>query len=244
MLFISSLSVERAGKLVLDTISLDLQPGKIALLMGPNGSGKSSLALTLLGHPSCTVTAGSLTFNGKELLSLPVHERARAGLFLVTQSPHALPGVSVATFLREAYTGLTGKAADQLFHSNVKEYLLSVGLNDSFLSRSVHHGFSGGEKKRFELLQLLLFKPRVALLDEIDSGVDLEGIATIGFLLQSIKKECPDTAFLIITHNTNLLEAHMVDSVHTMLGGKIIQSGGPELIDRIRTQGYHGLSSL
>ncbi len=244
MLSLLSLSVERAGKPILHKVSLDLQPGKTALLMGPNGSGKSSLALTLLGHSNCTVTAGSITFNGKDLFSLPVHERARAGIFLVTQSPHELPGVSVATFLREAYTGLTGKPADHLFHSQVKGYLERVGLNDFFLTRSVHHGFSGGEKKRFELLQLLLFKPRIALLDEIDSGLDLQGIATIGSLLQDIKKECPQTAFLIITHNTQLLDAQTVDSVHIMLDGKIIQSGGPELIDLIRTQGYHGLSSL
>ena len=244
MLSITSLSVERAGKQILHTISLELKDGETAILMGPNGSGKSSLAYTLLGHPSCTVTAGTIRFNSEDLLVLPVHERARKGLFLVTQSPQELPGVTVTTFLREAFTALTGKPADAVFDSLINRYLPLVGLNDSFLTRSVHHGFSGGEKKRFELLQLLLFKPRVALLDEIDSGLDIAGIASIASILATIKKECPHTAFLIITHNAQLLEHKKIDSVHIMLDGKVKASGGAELIDRVRAQGYHGLSSL
>jgi Fe-S cluster assembly ATP-binding protein len=219
-----------------------LQPGTVTVLMGPNGSGKSTLAYTLMGHPAYTVTAGSVLFGDLNLLELPVEKRARAGLFLACQYPQEVPGVTVFTFLKEAHRMLT---ATELSVSQFKELLYStfdtVKLDHSFAYRNLHEGFSGGEKKRLEVVQLLLFQPKIAILDEIDSGLDVDALKSVAQALQSAREHNPILSILLITHYTRILKYIIPDAVHILAQGKLIASGKSELAELIDQRGYDGL---
>ena len=239
MLEIRNLFVKRAETLIVHNLSVELAPGTIHVLMGPNGSGKSTLAYTLLGHPGCSVESGDIFFKGQNITQLPTYERARLGIFLATQYPQELAGVKVITFLKEAHQALTQELMDMKdFHIHILSLLTLVGLDHSFIDRFVHHGFSGGEKKRFELLQLLLFKPQIAVLDEIDSGLDLDGLASLARIIEIIREQVPAMCLLFVTHNTQMLTYIPVDKVHIFKQGTLAASGGKELITSLERYGY------
>ncbi len=241
MLNLSHVTVTLDNKPLLEDISLSVDAGSLHALMGPNGSGKSTLAGVLMGHPHYEVIQGSITFNGEDLLALPTEKRARSGLFLATQQPPAIPGVTVFTFLKEAHRMLTQQELSvHAFKERVYDAFDAVKLDHSFVYRSVHENFSGGEKKRFEIVQLLLFKPKLAILDEIDSGLDIDALAHITTVLNKERRERSLT-LLIITHYNRLLHALQPDYVHLLAKGKIWASGTRELAFSIEEKGYDGL---
>ena len=241
MLNLSQLTILLKDQPIIQDLTLSLKAGSIHALMGPNGSGKSTLAATLMGHPLYEVTKGSVIFNGQDLLSLSTEKRARAGLFLACQQPPAIPGVPVLTFLKEAHRMLTGEDCSLTdFKKRVYEAFDAVQLDHSFVYRTVHEGFSGGERKRFEIAQLLLFKPKVAILDEIDSGLDVDALKNI---TQLLAHECQKTqmSLLIITHYKRILEYLKPDYVHILYKGKLWASDDYTLADKVDKQGYDGL---
>ena len=244
LLSIKDLKVANGGRQVLDGFSLDLGRGQIHVLMGPNGSGKTTLASVLAGREGYEVNGGAVTFNGEDLLALLPEERARRGLFLGFQQPVEIPGLANATFLREAYNTLhEGEeeldAAD--FLATARRLLQEVELSDAFLSRGLNQGFSGGEKKRNEMLQLLLFKPRLAILDEIDSGLDVDGLRLIAKLI--VQRRSEGASFLLISHNPQLLRYVAPDAVHVLYGGRLVASGGADIAEAIAERGYEWLGN-
>jgi Fe-S cluster assembly ATP-binding protein len=242
MLSIQNLSVVCGENKVIDDFSLTLQPGTLSVLMGPNGSGKSTLAYALMGHPRYTVTAGTVLFNTHELLSLPVEKRARCGLFLACQYLQEIPGVQVFTFLKEAHRMLTGQELSvAAFKELVYAALDAVKLDHSFAYRNLYEGFSGGEKKRLEIAQLLLFKPSVAILDEIDSGLDVDALQAVAEALSRARDDNPAMSILLITHYTRILKYLVPDTVHILKEGTLIASGDKYLAEHIEQKGYNGL---
>jgi Fe-S cluster assembly ATP-binding protein len=238
MLKISHLCVALEEKPLCKNLSLEIKPGTVHALMGPNGSGKSTLAQTLMGSPAYTVVSGAISFNGEDLLALPPEKRARAGLFLAYQNPPAIPGVQVMTFLKEAHRMLTGmetSVAD--FKEMVYAACNAVKLDHSFLYRNVHDGFSGGERKRLEVVQLLLFKPKLAILDEIDSGLDIDALMQVTQALNEERKK-GELALLIITHYNRILQYIEPDYVHIMSQGTIWDTGDKSLALSIEKHGY------
>lgn len=233
---IKGLEVSVNQKKVLNGVDLLVQRGKIHVLMGPNGSGKSTLANVLMGNPKYTVNAGSIKFDGEDLLKLKVNERAKKGIFLAFQEPVEISGVNTMNFLVTAHTNLKGK--DPELRKEIIKKMNELNLPDSFLKRSLNEGFSGGEKKRFELLQVMLLKPKIAILDEIDSGMDIDSVRMLG---EITKKLSEDTGFLMITHNDHILDHVKPDMVSVMKDGKIIKSGDYQLIEQIRREGYRQL---
>ncbi len=242
MLKISNLTVTLEDQPILKNLSLTIKPGSIHALMGPNGSGKSTLASTLLGYPMFNVADGSLTFNKQNLLALPTEKRARLGIFLACQQPPAVPGVPVFTFLKEAHRMLTGEqvSVDE-FKQRVYKAFDNVKLDHSFVYRNVHEGFSGGEKKRFEIAQVLLFKPKLVILDEIDSGLDVDALRNLAEVLKGCLKDNKDMSFLVITHYKRILEHFKPDRVHVLYNGSIWASDDHTLADRVDERGYDGL---
>lgn len=239
MLRINNISVSVNAKLIINNLSISCAPGSVHILMGPNGSGKSTLAHTLMGHPHCLLTDGSIEFNRQEINALSLHERARAGVFVALQNPIALPGVEVATFLKEAvHTVQQHHYAPQEFLNHLYELMDCIGIDHSYAHRSVHEGFSGGEKKRLELLQMMLLKPRIAVLDEIDSGLDVDALACVGRAVAYLKKEQPDAIVLLITHYNRLLSHVHPDAVHVIKDGTLIRSGDLALAHMIESGGY------
>lgn len=247
MLNIDNLHTSVGGVEILRGFSLQAKPGSIHALMGQNGSGKSTFAHALAGHPSYTVTSGTAALNDTSLLELEPEERAAAGLFLAFQYPAAIPGVSVARFLHLALNGqekaqekaLTGFSS---FIAQLKAAMKQLHLPWAFADRSVNDGFSGGEKKRLEMLQMLVLKPQAVILDEIDSGLDIDAMKVVADAVHLLKKELPATIFLIITHYQRLLSHIEPDVVHIVQEGKIIRSGGPELAHELEKSGYKGLA--
>ena len=233
---INGLEVSVNKKTVLNGVDLLVQRGKIHVLMGPNGSGKSTLANVIMGNPKYTVNAGSIKFDGEDLLKLKVNERAKKGIFLAFQEPVEISGVNTMNFLVTAYTNLKGKNAE--LRKEIIKKMNELNLSDSFLKRSLNEGFSGGEKKRFELLQVMLFKPKIAILDEIDSGMDIDSVRMLGEVTKNLSK---DTGFLMITHNDHILDYIKPDMVSVMKEGKIIKSGDYQLIEQIKREGYKQL---
>lgn len=223
---------------ILNGITLTMNTGETHAIMGPNGSGKSTLAYTIAGHPKYTVTSGSITFDGEDVLAMSVDERARAGLFLAMQYPVEIPGVTVTNFLRTAKTALDGEApAIRQWTKDVKESMANLRMDPKFAQRNVNEGFSGGEKKRHEILQLEVLRPKFAVLDETDSGLDVDALKIVSEGVNRAK-ESTGLGVLLITHYTRILRYIRPDYVHVVVAGKIVEEGGPELADRLENEGY------
>ncbi|NKX53872.1 Fe-S cluster assembly ATPase SufC [Arthrobacter mobilis] len=233
-----SIETEQGTKQILKGVSLTIQTGEIHAIMGPNGSGKSTLAATIAGHPRYTVDSGSITLDGEDVLEMSVDERARAGLFLAMQYPVEVPGVTMTNFLRTAKTALDGEAPSlRTWTKEVKEAMAHLRIDADFAQRNVNEGFSGGEKKRVEILQLELFKPKFAIMDETDSGLDVDALKVVS---EGHNREFARGAMgtLLITHYTRILRYIKPDFVHVFVDGKIAEEGGPELADRLEEEGY------
>ena len=223
---------------ILNGINLTMNTGETHAIMGPNGSGKSTLAYTIAGHPKYTVTSGSITFDGQDVLEMSVDERARAGLFLAMQYPVEIPGVTVTNFLRPAKTALDGEAPSiRGWTKDVKAAMANLRMDPKFAQRNVNEGFSGGEKKRHEILQLEVLKPKFAVLDETDSGLDVDALKIVSEGVNRAK-EATGLGVLLITHYTRILRYIRPDFVHVVVAGKIVEEGGPELADRLENEGY------
>jgi Fe-S cluster assembly ATP-binding protein len=229
--------VEVEGKQVVAGVSLKINAGEIHAIMGPNGSGKSSLSNALMGHPSYTITRGEVWLNGKNLVDLSADERSRAGLFLAFQYPLAIPGVTVANFMRTALMAHRGKDADMSdFRKLFKSEMAALEVEDQFATRYVNDGFSGGEKKRLEILQMSMLRPKMAILDETDSGLDIDALKIVS---QGINRYHNDTnGILLVTHYQRLLNYIKPDYVHVMMAGQFVKSGGPELALKLEDLGY------
>jgi Fe-S cluster assembly ATP-binding protein len=237
LLKIRDLSVRIADREVLQKFNLEMAPGSVHALMGRNGCGKTSLAQALMGHPKYEILSGEVALNGQDLLALKIEERARAGLFLGFQYPVAVPGVSVAQFLRASFKSVRGSEIPaKEFRARVKKELEALQIPESFMTRFVNDGFSGGEKKRLETLQLRLLEPRVAILDETDSGLDIDALRVIAKNIEEMRRA--DRSFLLITHYQRLLEYIRPDHVHVMASGRIVKSGGFELVKELEAKGY------
>ncbi|MET0316862.1 MAG: Fe-S cluster assembly ATPase SufC [Rhodococcus fascians] len=227
---------------ILKGVDLTVRSGETHAIMGPNGSGKSTLSYAIAGHPKYTVTSGTITLDGEDVLEMSVDERARAGLFLAMQYPVEVPGVSMSNFLRTAATAVRGDAP-KLRHwvKEVKTAMGELEIKEEFAERSVNEGFSGGEKKRHEILQLGLLKPKIAILDETDSGLDVDALRVVSEGVNTYE-EREDGGVLLITHYTRILRYIKPDFVHVFVGGKIVQSGGAELADELEANGYAGFT--
>jgi Fe-S cluster assembly ATP-binding protein len=226
---------------ILKGIDLTVEPGRVHALMGPNGSGKSTLAFTMAGHPGYEVQGGSVTLDGEELLELPPDKRAKAGLFLSFQYPAAIPGVSVANFLRTARMAVRpDDLTPAKFRQLVFEKLETLDMDPAFLGRYVNDGFSGGEKKRLEMLQMAVLAPKYAILDETDSGLDVDALQAVGHAATALREspDGKDMGFLVITHYPRILRHLPADVVHVMIDGRIVKTGGPELAEEIEREGY------
>lgn len=233
-----SVDTEDGPKEILKGVTLTIGSGETHAIMGPNGSGKSTLAYSVAGHPKYTITGGSVTLDGEDVLAMSVDERARAGLFLAMQYPVEVPGVSVANFLRTAKTAIDGEAPKlRTWVKDVNGALEKLNLDSSFSARSVNEGFSGGEKKRHEIAQLELLDPKVAILDETDSGLDIDALKVVSEGVNRFR-EREGKGVLLITHYTRILRYIKPDHVHVFVDGKVAESGGPELADKLEAEGY------
>lgn len=222
---------------ILKGVDLTVRSGETHAIMGPNGSGKSTLAYSIAGHPKYTVTGGSVTLDGADVLAMTVDERARAGLFLAMQYPVEVPGVSVSNFLRSAATAVRGEAPKlRTWVKEVNTAMAELEMDKSFAERSVNEGFSGGEKKRHEILQLELLNPKIAILDETDSGLDVDALRVVSEGVNRVRAKGIGT--LLITHYTRILRYIAPDQVHVFFDGRIVESGGPELADQLEAEGY------
>jgi Fe-S cluster assembly ATP-binding protein len=230
---------------ILKGVDLELPRGEIHAIMGPNGSGKSTLAKVLSGHPAYEVTEGEAWFKGENLLELEADERARAGLFLAFQYPVDIPGVSIANFLRTALQARSGEEVDIFeFQEKLLERMQLLEVDPSFAERSVNDGFSGGEKKRNEILQMAMLEPDLAVLDETDSGLDIDALKVVANGVNRLHEERPEMTVLVITHYQRLLNYIKPDAVHVMAGGRIVRSGGPELAEELEARGYEAFKEV
>ena len=233
-----SVDADGDAREILRGVDLIVRAGETHAIMGPNGSGKSTLAYTIAGHPKYTVTSGSVTLDGADVLAMTVDERARAGLFLAMQYPVEIPGVSVSNFLRTAATASRGEAPKlRTWVKEVKEAMEALSMDPAFAERNVNEGFSGGEKKRHEILQLELLKPRIAILDETDSGLDVDALRVVSEGVNRVRSG-GEVGVLLITHYTRILRYVHPDFVHVFVDGRIVEEGGPELADRLESEGY------
>jgi len=236
---IENLHVSVQGKPILKGLNLKMMPGEIHAIMGPNGSGKSTLASTLMGHPSFEITEGSVSFRGQDLLSMSVDERAKAGVFLAFQYPVAIPGVTVASFLRTSMKAMAGAdVSARDFRTALKGEFKHLTMDDKFATRYVNDGFSGGEKKRLEIAQLGLLKPHLAILDETDSGLDIDALKIVAENVMRNYNESGQMSLLVITHYQRLLRYIPPQYVHVLANGKIIRSGDKQLAYELETRGY------
>ena len=225
-------------KEILRGVDLTVRSGETHAIMGPNGSGKSTLSYAIAGHPKYEVTSGTITLDGEDVLAMTVDERARAGLFLAMQYPVEVPGVSMTNFLRTAATATRGEAPKlRLWVKEVKGAMADLDIDPAFSERSVNEGFSGGEKKRHEILQLALLKPKIAILDETDSGLDVDALRIVSEGVNRYQAD-NDGGVLLITHYTRILQHITPDHVHVFSGGRIVESGGAELADELEKNGY------
>jgi Fe-S cluster assembly ATP-binding protein len=233
-----SVITEAGNKEILRGVDLTVKSGETHAIMGPNGSGKSTLAYSIAGHPKYLITGGSVTLDGSDVLEMSVDERAKAGLFLAMQYPVEVPGVSVSNFLRTAVTAIRGEAPKvRTWVGEVKEAMASLNIDTAFSERNVNEGFSGGEKKRHEILQMELLRPKIAILDETDSGLDVDALRIVSEGVNRVKANS-DLGVMLITHYTRILRYIKPDFVHVFANGKIVEAGGPELADKLEEQGY------
>ncbi len=244
LLEVTGLRVAVAGNEILKGVDLAIRAGEVHAIMGPNGSGKSTLAQVLAGHPAYTVVAGSATYDGKDLLALKPEERARAGVFLAFQYPVEIRGITNSYFLRSALNALRKERGEPEldpidFLQVLEERVKAIGSDDAMMNRPVNEGFSGGEKKRNEILQLAVLEPRMAILDETDSGLDIDALKTVAHAVNQLRS--PDRAFLIVTHYQRLLNYIKPDVVHVLADGRIVKTGGPELALELEAKGYDWL---
>ena len=248
VLQIDNLHVAIDGKEILKGVNLTVRQGEVHALMGPNGSGKSTLSYALMGHPNYEVTQGTATLDGEDLLGLEADERAKKGLFLAFQYPTAIPGVTVANFLRHAVTNVRNpdrKEGEDLvpmreFRKELKATMDELGMDPDFARRYLNEGFSGGEKKRAEVLQLALLKPAIAILDETDSGLDIDAVRVVSEGINRVAARV-GTGVLVITHYQRILNYIKPQFVHILLGGRIVEHGGPELVEALEREGYDWL---
>ncbi len=233
-----TVETEEGSKEILRGVTLTIESGQTHAIMGPNGSGKSTLAYSIAGHPKYTVTSGTVTLDGEDVLAMSVDERARAGLFLAMQYPVEVPGVTVSNFLRTAKTAVTGEAPKlRTWVKDVKEAMGNLRMDPAFAERNVNEGFSGGEKKRHEILQMELLAPRMAILDETDSGLDVDALRVVSEGVNRAK-ETTGAGVLLITHYTRILRYVKPDFVHVFVDGRIAEQGGPELAEQLEAEGY------
>jgi Fe-S cluster assembly ATP-binding protein len=233
-----SVVTDAGNKEILRGVDITIKSGETHAIMGPNGSGKSTLAYSIAGHPKYLITGGSVTLDGADVLEMCVDERAKAGLFLAMQYPVEVPGVSVSNFLRTAVTAIRGEAPKvRTWVGEVKAAMASLNMDTAFSERNVNEGFSGGEKKRHEILQMELLKPKIAILDETDSGLDVDALRIVSEGVNRVKANS-DLGVMLITHYTRILRYIKPDFVHVFANGKIVEEGGPELADKLEEKGY------
>jgi Fe-S cluster assembly ATP-binding protein len=233
-----SVVTDAGNKEILRGVDLTIKSGETHAIMGPNGSGKSTLAYSIAGHPKYIITGGSVTLDGADVLEMSVDERAKAGLFLAMQYPVEVPGVSVSNFLRTAVTAIRGEAPKvRTWVGEVKAAMASLNMDTAFSERNVNEGFSGGEKKRHEILQMELLKPKIAILDETDSGLDVDALRIVSEGVNRVKANS-ELGVMLITHYTRILRYIKPDFVHVFANGKIVEEGGPELADKLEEKGY------
>ena len=233
-----SVDTEDGPKEILKGVTLTINSGETHAIMGPNGSGKSTLAYSIAGHPKYTVTSGTVTLDGEDVLAMSVDERARAGLFLAMQYPVEVPGVTVSNFLRTAKTAISGEAPKlRTWVKDVRGAMDALRMDASFAERNVNEGFSGGEKKRHEILQMELLEPKFAVLDETDSGLDVDALRVVSEGVNRVQGNT-DAGVLLITHYTRILRYIKPDHVHVFVNGRVAESGGPELAERLEAEGY------
>jgi Fe-S cluster assembly ATP-binding protein len=233
-----SIDTDAGKKQILRGVDLTINEGEIHAIMGPNGSGKSTLAYTIAGHPRYNVDGGQILLDGEDVLEMSVDQRARAGLFLAMQYPVEIPGVTVANFLRTAKTAIDGEAPPiRTWGKELRQHMTDLRMDTSFAERNVNEGFSGGEKKRHEIMQLELLKPRFAVLDETDSGLDVDALKIVS---EGVNRAKANTGLgvLLITHYTRILRYIKPDFVHVFVAGKVAEQGGPELAERLENEGY------
>ena len=233
-----TVETENGTKEILKGVNLTINSGETHAIMGPNGSGKSTLAYSIAGHPKYTITSGTVTLDGEDVLAMGVDERARAGVFLAMQYPVEVPGVTVSNFLRTAKTAVDGEAPRlRTWVKDVKDAMGNLKMDPAFADRNVNEGFSGGEKKRHEILQMELLKPKMAILDETDSGLDVDALRIVSEGVNRAKAET-NCGVLLITHYTRILRYIKPDHVHVFVNGRVAEEGGPELADRLEAEGY------
>ena len=233
-----TVETDQGTKEILRGVTLTIRSGETHAIMGPNGSGKSTLAYSVAGHPKYTITSGTVTLDGEDVLSMGVDERARAGLFLAMQYPVEVPGVTVSNFLRTAKTAIDGEAPKlRTWVKDLKQAMGDLRMDPKVSERGVNEGFSGGEKKRHEILQMELLKPKFAILDETDSGLDVDALRIVSEGVNRAK-ESTGSGVLLITHYTRILRYITPDFVHVFVDGRIAEQGGPELADRLEAEGY------
>jgi len=233
-----SVVTDAGNKEILRGVDITIKSGETHAIMGPNGSGKSTLAYSIAGHPKYLITGGSVTLDGADVLEMSVDERAKAGLFLAMQYPVEVPGVSVSNFLRTAVTAIRGEAPKvRTWVGEVKAAMASLNMDTAFSERNVNEGFSGGEKKRHEILQMELLKPKIAILDETDSGLDVDALRIVSEGVNRVKANS-DLGVMLITHYTRILRYIKPDFVHVFANGRIVEQGGPELADKLEANGY------
>lgn len=237
LLNIEGLKVEVEGKEILKGLDLTVRAGEVHVIMGTNGAGKSTLFNAVMGHPKYTVTGGSIFFEGKDITRMPVDERAKAGIFMAFQAPIAVQGISVENFTRSAKSTISGETQRIMpFRKKLKAQMEELKMDSSYASRYVNDGFSGGERKKTEILQMCMLEPKLAMLDEIDSGLDVDAVRVVS---QTVAKYHDErNALMVITHHSEILQGLQPDVVHVLIDGKIVKSGGPELIQVIEEKGY------
>jgi Fe-S cluster assembly ATP-binding protein len=239
LLQVENLHVSVEGTEILKGLDLTVGTGEVHALMGPNGSGKSTLANALLGNPTYQVTDGQILYKGEDVTAWPADVRGKAGMFLAFQYPEEIPGVSVAQFLRQALSARRGMDLSVLeLRVSIMEWMKRLGMDPSFGDRYLNEGFSGGEKKRNEVLQLAILEPDLAVLDETDSGLDIDALGVVGRGVTAVRDSRPDLGVVVVTHYQRILEQLRPDVVHLMIDGRVLATGGPELAARIEKEGY------
>ncbi len=242
LLEIKNLKVSAEGNVILNGLNLNVDRGEVHVLMGPNGAGKSTLVNTIMGHPQYKVEEGTILFDGKNITHAPANERAKAGIFLSFQNPEEVPGVTLENFMRTSRAAMTGKPVRLFaYKKELAEKMKELSMDDGYASRYLNVGFSGGEKKKSEILQMLMLNPKLAILDETDSGLDVDAVKIVSHGVEKFKND--SNSLLIITHNTKILEYLKVDYVHVLMNGRIVKTGGSELINEINANGFQPISA-